>query len=448
MCGIIGFVSSDGLVNWQGKKSWVKKALFVDTMRGKDSTGIACIPEKAGDMPEVFKKAYAAPDFLQLKKAEDLLDNMDKYRGFIGHNRAATMGQVNHANAHPFQCGPITLVHNGTLWTRTGIPATPTVDSEAIAIEFSKREAHAVLEDLDGAFALVWHDNRDHTIHIARNKERPMSFAFSESKKHMFFASEGWMIKELIDIKIGKIYQLKVGMHVVIDPKLEDLTDYECLPFTPSDLGEPNFNWGRQRGKHQDYTSTTTTTGGKSPKEEAKERRRIMLSEKLNQFGYQWREPVLFTASYFEKFKQQPGSGMVKGYTVSSTGMYDEVLAYDVDTEICTPLDPDRILEGEAVGIKLVGTKAELTLDNVREYIPEPDSDDEEISTMVLVPGPHGSFVNEKEFNGLTKHGCVNCTGDVLFDDAITVTWTDDGRPICVDCVEGELDDKVINNDV
>lgn len=181
MCGIVGLLS-DNLGDSVRKRKWFTSMLYADALRGFDSTGMFGIPHKSNKTPAfLVKKAMPAADFLQLKNVDKMLFDIEKYWGVVGHNRAATFGKVNNANAHPFHIGNITLVHNGSLSTY-GNDKLPDynkfdVDSEAICNAINTIGIEATVEQLNGAFALVWHDARNNTFNIIRNDERPIFFA-------------------------------------------------------------------------------------------------------------------------------------------------------------------------------------------------------------------------------------------------------------------------------
>jgi hypothetical protein len=67
------------------------------------------------------------------------------------------------------------------------------VDSAQIAhnlAEHKPEEAKQVIEELDGAYALVWFDERDRSINMCRNEERPLSFTINKDKDMLWFMSD------------------------------------------------------------------------------------------------------------------------------------------------------------------------------------------------------------------------------------------------------------------
>src|SRR5690606_14959358 len=125
--------------------------LVMDQLRGKDSVGVYGVNPKGQCS---YHKSTAHPsDFLQLKAVTSIINTSCT---LVGHNRHATLGAVNSNNAHPFQHGHITLVHNGTLDrypTLEGQSAFDT-DSECVAWNLSQcnttKETIAFLESISG----------------------------------------------------------------------------------------------------------------------------------------------------------------------------------------------------------------------------------------------------------------------------------------------------------
>jgi hypothetical protein len=124
---------------------------------------------------------------------------------WIGHNRYKTTGAVNRANAHPFEVldenGDVLLVgaHNGTLDNKFEIERQTKdkydTDSEALFnLMVEKPNVKAAIGELRGAWSLVWWDATTDTLNFLRNKERPMTYAYTKDRKAIVWASEPWMI--------------------------------------------------------------------------------------------------------------------------------------------------------------------------------------------------------------------------------------------------------------
>lgn len=228
MCGLVGVA---GKITADSLKAF-KQLLIVDQLRGAHSTGIAAIEDGEA---EVFKRAVVPTDLLELKPTNKLLTvNKDV---IIGHNRYATSGGIDHATAHPFQHGDITLVHNGTLRSRNGLLKSTEfkVDSENVCYTLSQKEPLEVLEEVNGAFVFIWHDARDNSLHFARNSERELYIANTGSQ--IYWASEKEMLEWILvrnNINIKEIYILPTEQHWYFKMDDERFSVEDFTEYTPS----------------------------------------------------------------------------------------------------------------------------------------------------------------------------------------------------------------------
>jgi len=254
MCGLVGCVASNLTAT---HRNIFKTLLYIDQLRGVHATGVGAVSHSREVW--VFKKALRSSDFLQLQSASDVILHAD--RVLIGHNRHATLGNKNDDNAHPFQQGPITLAHNGTLKNKESINDDKEVfqtDSETVAYALSKQSTTSVLESLEGAYALTWYDARVDSLFIARNDERPLWACIIE--KAMFWASE----KEMLTFaaahegkKIDEIWSIKDG--VLAQYKLTELDKPVVTKFTPKETIKVSYMSGYNRQYH--YTPSTVFVG-------------------------------------------------------------------------------------------------------------------------------------------------------------------------------------------
>ena len=216
MCGLVGiFVKDNNKVLGKDHIDVFKQMLYADALRGFDSTGIMAIDD---DGTTVLKDAKPAHQFL--REIKDWKWTIQK-RGFIGHNRWATRGAINEANAHPFKEGAITLVHNGSLKEHRHLKQVD-VDSHAICHSFDELGDIETLEKLNGAYALVWHDKRADTLNITRNEERPLWLL--ETEETLLISSElglaEWILsrnriktKKATMFEPGVLYRFKYNKH-------------------------------------------------------------------------------------------------------------------------------------------------------------------------------------------------------------------------------------------
>src|SRR5262249_40882864 len=146
--------------------------------RGADAVGVA--HRGAGDAVTIRKQRTGASALLET------LSLPSDARHVLIHVRDYTKGHPTiDANNHPIRHGAVVGVHNGiienddALFEQYGIErAHPdmTVDSEAIFALVNRRPGDlTVLEELHGAMATAWLDERDaETLHLVRGLARPL----------------------------------------------------------------------------------------------------------------------------------------------------------------------------------------------------------------------------------------------------------------------------------
>lgn len=175
MCGLVGVLTKKMNGFSKDQQDIFSTLLFVDTLRGKDSTGLFVVNNE-GDV-YVAKDEGMAPNFMQSKEYEEAMRRAwSRGSAIIGHNRAATRGKVNDENAHPFNVdNNIILVHNGTMRSDHKKHADVEVDSHAIAhLIQNKASVSEALGSFYGAYALIWYDVTKGEVNMIRNDERPL----------------------------------------------------------------------------------------------------------------------------------------------------------------------------------------------------------------------------------------------------------------------------------
>lgn len=193
MCGLVGIIARNigGFTHKQ--LDLFETMLTFDTVRGKDSTGVMLA--RSSGSADVLKVAEQ-PYFLFRSKNWDQWKSKAYQTGRVmaGHNRAATRGTINNANAHPFVEDHIIMMHNGTLnhgWESLAPGVKMEVDSNAIAWALAHDTPENVIPKIDGAFALLWYNMETEEFHAVRNSERPLHLITTDD--FYFLASEAWM---------------------------------------------------------------------------------------------------------------------------------------------------------------------------------------------------------------------------------------------------------------
>jgi len=187
MCGIVGVLGKIG----KSRLSMFEDMLTMDAVRGNDSTGVAVINKEDvwwGKDVVLPNGIFDWQDYKDAKKAKPFC--------LIGHNRAATRGAIKSDNAHPFQHGHITLVHNGTLDAAWRLPNYWKfgTDSEAIAYAISQHGIETVWPVIDGAATLVFWDDKEKSLNVISNNKRPFFMQPFPGSTGIVWSSERWTL--------------------------------------------------------------------------------------------------------------------------------------------------------------------------------------------------------------------------------------------------------------
>lgn len=430
MCGHVGIA---GKIGFQEEKMF-KQMLHLDVLRGVHSTGVAAI----GKSNDALVKQVGGPiDLFDMKTFDNALRPSNNV--LIGHNRAATKGKVNKANAHPFDHGNIVGAHNGTLTKQSLLPDHNDfgTDSENIMHSLNVRGVDWTIKNLAGAFALVWYDRSDTTINFIRNKERPLCFAYSEDRKSLFWASEAWMITvaaHRCEVDVGKVYSLDTGKHMKVKIEPAFLSDakpiYDIKVATKEMYVAPSY--GKKSGKDNNNNKKFPNSRNSS----LHDRTRNMINRKVRLYP------------------------LAKKKNVNGT-MYIEAksVAYgDVTFRIHTDWDSNlakRLMElGKyftAVAKKMSYEKGSpyLTVDlrSVEEVEGTPSLpyyEEDKTSDTDIVVGFDMEPLNKQEYESRVKNGCGNCASVPEFKDASGIEWLSKDTFLCPDCAGDEHLKKVI----
>lgn len=224
MCGLAGVA---GVVDFKSEKMF-QNLLFLNQLRGTDSTGIAVVKGNGDNV--TFKKAVAAMDFMEMKGFDSALKGVNRI--VMGHCRAATKGSITSANAHPFEFENVIGMHNGTLNSQYQLKdhLDFKVDSENIYHHMNLEGVDDTWEKLNGAAALTWIDKKSGELNFLRNDKREFHFVLTKDNKQLFWSSEKWMLivaanragielQDIMELPVDTLY--KIGFNHLHEPVIE-----------------------------------------------------------------------------------------------------------------------------------------------------------------------------------------------------------------------------------
>jgi hypothetical protein len=266
MCGIVSLISKRTNGFFGNDVELFEQLLVLDTLRGLDSTGVFSVH---GNRHVELMKVASHP--FHLFACDDYKSWRGKANGtgriLVGHNRKATQGSINSANAHPFFEENIVLVHNGTLrGDHKKDLKDVAVDSHAICHAFNEKGAENVIPTLDGAFALMWWDIQKSSLFAVRNDERPLGIV--ETEDMYVVLSEPWMALQLLSrqnrkvtdttyIEPGALFEFKIGGGVT----KTNIEVKEPVVWTNHTGNWPQRGAGASSVQHPKPTTTPTTAG-------------------------------------------------------------------------------------------------------------------------------------------------------------------------------------------
>lgn len=398
------------------------------------------------------------------------LSRFKDFKFIAGHNRWSTKGASNTANAHPFQHGDITLVHNGTVNAHNFLiegKQSFTVDSEAVCFAINEQGIEKVIPKIDGAFALIWHDDKDDSINFIRNDERPFVIAKVKGKDAIVGASEVKMLEWIAGrnhIPIEKPYELEEGVLLSFKSTFVKSAVKKKLPLKPA---VPTYG-GRYYGSSYSSSSRQPTykpyqADREKFKTETGLSKGDIIDVKVNKmiksstsnstyvtlYG-SYRDPlgVHYPVREYAVPIADLGGIKVNDYVAaevndfftnsgkdnhfSSSKFYISVKgASDVDLFVKKHLNFDDpvVVDGNKKATPSVKTPKPS---NAVKVIPhQPRSPDDNVPRY---HGPRSKHITAKKWDALTKNGCAYCSGDVLPRDDIYTLWTHDDQPICREC--------------
>jgi predicted glutamine amidotransferase len=226
MCGLLGYSGSKPF-----NKDYIRLLFYANEPRGKDSSGFYN-EDSTKEFKDRVKKALGNPIDTMLAKTKEF-ESLEPSNLFIGHTRAATIGEKTLVNAHPFMYGDVVGAHNGTLRNlqtllikyskqfpdKTFNSTEINVDSKLFYYYLANTEYGNldVIKEFDGAAALIWRDLRDNgeIINIWKNAERPLHYVevVDGEDSFMYISSER---DPLVSLGLGEVKSFIVNRHYKI----------------------------------------------------------------------------------------------------------------------------------------------------------------------------------------------------------------------------------------
>lgn len=226
MCGLWGAVGTH-LLTWH--VDMVQDLAAFSVPRGKDSTGITCI-KKDTKQPQSLKQTCNPVTFFDIGNVKELI-NQTPFCAVMGHNRLATVGAINTANAHPFSEGKLVGMHNGTIeaFKPKYKDQDRLTDSRMLYKHIDQHGLQSAINKAGhaGAMALTYYNKEDETLNFYRNGHRPLHCMVATSGTFMVWASEKATLeylKERESISFGDVRSFETNKHYTIELFKETLS--------------------------------------------------------------------------------------------------------------------------------------------------------------------------------------------------------------------------------
>lgn len=233
MCGLTAVLNSEA-ARVPGLDDFITDATVATQLRGMDSTGMYQVTSNL-ELAS-YKKAVDGTTFVGLARAANMLGDADMSYVTVVHNRKATTGKINDRNAHPFVHenddgdDDFALVHNGTItnWDSRKFDT----DTHALASMVNQQGPQA-LDELCGAWSVIWTDMESQMTYMATNGERPLHYAFVKDKSVVIIASEAGMLSWLaernkLQLQDDAIYEAET--HQTYAFPMHDVRDFTKTP--------------------------------------------------------------------------------------------------------------------------------------------------------------------------------------------------------------------------
>jgi hypothetical protein len=205
MCGLSGAMSST--LNGQ-ELNMFKDLLNISSLRGSTGAGVIVNQDTYKPVTRVLRTTQISGALAYSEKMQELLQ--PRVNCVVGHARLPTKGGVEIEHVHPHRFGHIIGVHNGTMWKVGGEYVKDQSDSAMLFKSFSEQGVVKTIEGSEGAYALVWIDEKERTLNFLRNSQRTLFFKNigwgaqgNKNASVIYWASE----KEMLDLIFARSYR-------------------------------------------------------------------------------------------------------------------------------------------------------------------------------------------------------------------------------------------------
>lgn len=414
MCGIWGVVSKTNNLTVTDVDKILPNLLIAGNLRGTDGAGLFSINKDFST--KISKKAGNSFHLLFSKDFEEhKKDIWINGLAYFGHNRAATKGEIKDKNTHPFETKNIILIHNGTVISGLNeYEKTHDVDSAALAHMIENEGMYETSKNVSMAYALIWYDKRDKTLHFCRNNERPLTII--ETSSGYYFVSEPAMMRWILERHSEKIVNevpVKPLIEYVVDLQNQDIRQHEL---TTKQYTSYN-NYGYQSGS---YTPV---------KPEPKVEDLMKFANKLVTFKIDQKVKI---------HDNNKNDAFFAYYGKTSTGI-------DIKFQTKRDLGEEynkEVYEGYGLSPEKSGNKLYLLIKAKTVKRPkEPaivNTDDDEDALTILDLGD-GNSMTVADFKSKMKYGCAMCNSKLFENNAQFYTESPDSDGIFCDRCSAEF---------
>jgi hypothetical protein len=258
MCGLFGGVSTYLSTS---EIDIIKELGIISQFRGIHSTGIAFAYRggKKGNnhVYSYSKEAVDSTGFLNHPNTIKIIKSLNRPMAFVGHCRAATIGEINKENAHPYLVDHILGAHNGTIHSLAPKKGEEGTDSLKLYKLIAEKGLDEALEEVKhGAYALTYFDTKARTLNLIRNEKRPLYLMKTDNGNTVYWASERAMLDFVAARTTTKftkptilepnvLHTFNLGTIIETTRKIE-LKEDPPIPFVqrgsfPRNFGAPHF---------------------------------------------------------------------------------------------------------------------------------------------------------------------------------------------------------------